>query len=154
MVFAKTPPMIKLKMNSVGVYHKRIQLESGFWDENCVYLLVLFPFHFIIILALMGNGSLHLFATVNALQTGILMCITSLLLLLRPLLFDINTCHELVTYIGFVNAIGRFCYTFWTHQFTFHLAFGPYLMRLWVPTSGFLLLLLEFFLGEQRFKKC
>ena len=88
------PPMIKLKMNSLGVYHKRIQLESGFWDENCVYLLVLSPFHFIIILTLMGNGSLHLFATVNALQTGILMCITSLLPLLRPLLFDINTHHE------------------------------------------------------------
>ena len=38
MVFAKNPPMIKLKRNSLGVYHKRIQLESGFWDENCVYL--------------------------------------------------------------------------------------------------------------------
>lgn len=60
----------------------------------------------------MGKKSLHLFATVNALQTGILMCLTPLFPLLRPLLFDINTRHEWETYIGYINAVWRFCYTF------------------------------------------
>lgn len=41
MVFAKNPPMIKLKRNSLGVYHKRIQLDSGFWDKNCVPFSIL-----------------------------------------------------------------------------------------------------------------
>lgn len=45
-------------------------------------------------LALMGNESLHLCATANALQTGVLMCIPPLLPLLRPLLFGINARNE------------------------------------------------------------
>ena len=61
MVFAKNPPMIKLGQNSVEVYYKRIRLGSGFWNQNCVYLMDPFPSHFIVTLALMSNKSLHSF---------------------------------------------------------------------------------------------
>ena len=94
MVFANNSLMIKSEKNSLEVYCERIRLESGFWDDNCVYLFASFFFHFIVIFALMGNGSLHLFLTANTLQTSILMCIVSLLLLLHLLLFDINAHHE------------------------------------------------------------
>ena len=86
--------MIKLEKNSLEVCSEKIRLESGFWDDTCVYLFTSFSFHFILISTLMGNGSLHLFAMANALQTGILMCITSLLPLLHPLLFGVNARHE------------------------------------------------------------
>ena len=59
-----------------------------------VYLLVLFHFLFIVMLVLMGNESLHLCGTVNALQTGVLICIAPLLQLLCPLHFDINAHNE------------------------------------------------------------
>ena len=36
MEFAKNPLIIKLEWNSIEVYRKRIQLESSFWDKNCV----------------------------------------------------------------------------------------------------------------------
>ena len=79
--------MIKSEKNSLEVCGERIRLKSSFWDDNCVYLFALFSFLFILISTLIGNGSLYLFATANALQTNILMCITSLLSLLHPLLF-------------------------------------------------------------------
>lgn len=56
-------------------------------------------------LTLIGNESLHLCATANVLQTGVLMCIALLLLLLCPLHFGINACNEWITYIGVVNVI-------------------------------------------------
>ena len=65
-VFAKNPPMIKLEKNSVEVYCKRIRLGFSFWYQNCVFLMDLFPSHFIVILALMSNGSLHSFSFVTA----------------------------------------------------------------------------------------
>ena len=97
--FAKNPLMIKLERNSLGMYCKRIQLESNFWNENCVYLLVSFCFLFIFISTLMSNGSLHLFVMANALQIDLLILVTSLLPLLHLLLSYINACHEWVTYI-------------------------------------------------------
>ena len=94
MVFVNNSPMIKPEKNSLEVCCERIRLESGFWDDNCVCLFASFFFHFKFIFALIGNGSLHLFATANVFQTNILMCIASLLLLLRLLLFGINARHE------------------------------------------------------------
>lgn len=41
-VFDKNPQMIKLEWSSIEVYRKRIQLESSFWDKNCVHLSFLF----------------------------------------------------------------------------------------------------------------
>ena len=35
-VFVKNSSMIKLEWSSIKIYCKRIQLESSFWDENCV----------------------------------------------------------------------------------------------------------------------
>ena len=49
-------------------------------------------------LTLIGNESLHLCATTNVLQTGVLMCIAPLLPLLL-LLFGINARNECVTNI-------------------------------------------------------
>ena len=86
--------MVKLEKDSLEVNYKRIRLKSGFWDDNCVYLLVSFYFLFIVMLALIGNKPLHLCATVNALQIGVLMCITSLLPLVCLLLFSINARNE------------------------------------------------------------
>lgn len=105
MVFAKNPPMIKSKRDFLVVYGERIRLKNSFWDKKCVYLLVSFHFPFLVMLALMGNESLHLCETANALQTGALMCIPPLLPLHRPLLFGINARNEWVMYIGLVNVI-------------------------------------------------
>ena len=55
-VFAKNPLIIKLEMNSIEAYCKRIQLGSSFWGNNCVYLLVLYFFGFTTILSLMSNS--------------------------------------------------------------------------------------------------
>ena len=97
--------MVKLEKDSLEVNYERLQLKSGFWDDNCVYLLVSFCFLFIVMLALIGNKPLHLCATVNALQIGVLMCITSLLPLVCLLLFSINAHNEWVSYIGLVIVI-------------------------------------------------
>ena len=67
-VFAKNPLIIKLEMNSIEAYCKKIQLGSNFWGNNCVYLLVLFFFGFIAILYLMSNGSLHSFSFVTLIR--------------------------------------------------------------------------------------
>jgi len=104
-VFAKNPSMIKLKRNSIEPYCKRIQLRSSFWGENCLYLLVLFFYGFKAILSLMSNRSLHSFSfvMVNTLQANALICVMSSFLLLRPLVFGINTRHKCITYLGFVH---------------------------------------------------
>lgn len=117
---------IKSEKISLEVYIEKIWLESGFWDGKCVYLFASFSFHFILISTSMGNESLHLFATSNVLQIGIMMCINSLLLLLCLLLFGANAQHEWVTYSCFVNVIWQFWYIFRTHQLPLYSC-----LRLW-----------------------
>ena len=73
------------------------------------------PFIFIVTSAVMGNSSLHLLATAKALQVGVLICITSMLLLFRLLLFHFNAHHKCVTYVCFINDY-RMVLIFWTYQ--------------------------------------
>ena len=100
--FAKNSPMIKLENEIYSRRNERILLESSFWSQNCVYILSCSPFVFIAS-TVMGNKSMHLLATVKALQASVLMCTTSFLPLLRLLLFHFNAYHKCVMYACFVN---------------------------------------------------
>ena len=70
-VLAKNPLMIKSEKNFQEVSYQRIQLESGFWRENCVYLYALTSLNFIATAVLMSHRSLYLFAMASALQVDI-----------------------------------------------------------------------------------
>ena len=70
-----------------------------------VYLLVLSPSGFKVILSLISNRSLDsfLFVTVNTLQTNVLICVMPSFPLLILLLFGINGCHKCIMCLGFVH---------------------------------------------------
>ena len=80
-----------------------------------MYLFLSFPFLFIVMLTLIGNESLHLCATANVLQTGVLMCIAPLLPLLL-LLFGINARNECVTNIWLCQCYNDDLGIFSTHH--------------------------------------